>query len=68
MILLRYFEHEGKIHKAISVMKKRSGPHETSIRSYGMNRDGLHIGDALERYHGVLTGVPTLGRTIEAVG
>lgn len=64
VILLRYFEHEGKIHKAISVMKKRSGPHETSIRSYGMNPQGLHIGDALERYHGVLTGTPTLGRSL----
>jgi len=68
VILLRYFESEGKIHKAISIMKKRSGPHQTSIRSYGMNTEGLHIGDALERYHGVLTGVPTVGRSIEAAG
>ena len=68
VILLRYFESEGKIHKAISITKKRSGPHQTSIRSYGMNTEGLHIGDALERYHGVLTGVPTVGRSIEAAG
>jgi len=64
VILLRYFEHEGRIHKAISIMKKRSGPHETSIRAYGMNTEGLHIGEALDRYHGVLTGVPTLDRTL----
>jgi circadian clock protein KaiC len=68
VILLRYFEHEGKIHKAISIMKKRSGPHETLIRSYGMNPNGLHIGEALERYHGVLTGVPVINRTLEATG
>ena len=69
VILLRYFEHQGQIHKAISIMKKRSGPHESSIRAYGMNRDGLHIGEALDRYHGVLTGVPTLDRTLsEAAG
>lgn len=69
VILLRYFEHEGQIHKAISIMKKRSGAHESSIRAYGMNREGLHIGEALERYHGVLTGVPTLGKTLnEAAG
>ena len=68
VILLRYFEHDGKINKAISVMKKRSGPHETTIRSYGMNPQGLHIGDALERYHGVLTGVPVVSKTLEAVG
>lgn len=68
VILLRYFEHEGKIHKAISIMKKRSGPHESSIREYGMGAGGLNIGAALERYHGVLTGVPTLGRSIEAAG
>jgi len=69
VILLRYFEHEGQIHKAISIMKKRSGPHESSIRAYGMNGDGLHIGEPLDRYHGVLTGVPTLGRALsEAVG
>jgi circadian clock protein KaiC len=68
VILLRYFEHEGKIHKAISIMKKRSGPHETSIRAYGMNGEGLHIGDGLDRYHGVLTGVPTIGRSFEVAG
>jgi circadian clock protein KaiC len=65
VILLRYFEHEGNIHKAISIMKKRSGPHETSIRAYGMNPEGLHIGEALEQYHGVMTGTPTVnGRTL----
>jgi len=68
VILLRYFEHEGKIHKAISIMKKRSGPHETTIRSYGMNINGLHIGEALDRYHGVLTGVPVITRNLEATG
>ena len=62
VILLRYFESEGKIHKAVSIMKKRSGAHETLIRAYRMSGEGLHIGEPLEQYHGVLTGVPTLNR------
>jgi circadian clock protein KaiC len=60
VILLRYFESHGRINKAVSVMKKRSGSHETSIRDYTMSDEGLQIGEALEHYHGVLTGVPTL--------
>ncbi|HEU4521513.1 MAG TPA: ATPase domain-containing protein, partial [Thermoanaerobaculia bacterium] len=44
VILLRYFEAEGKIHKAISVVKKRSSSHETAIRSLNMSGGGLRIG------------------------
>ena len=64
VILLRYFEAEGRIHKAISIVKKRSGPHETAIRSLSMGSDGLKVGDALNNYRGVLTGIPTYERTI----
>jgi circadian clock protein KaiC len=64
VVLLRYFEARGRIHKALSVVKKRSGPHETAIRSLTMDREGLHIGDPLENYRGVLTGVPNFDRTL----
>lgn len=64
VILLRYFEAEGRIHKAVSVVKKRSGPHETSIRSLKMDGTGLHVGDALSNYRGVLSGIPQFDRTL----
>jgi circadian clock protein KaiC len=59
VMLLRFFEAEGKVHKAISVVKKRSGAHEVSIREYGLGAPyGLRIGEPLTRFRGVLTGVP----------
>jgi circadian clock protein KaiC len=64
VILLRYYEARGRIHKAISVVKKRSGEHQTAIRSYLMGRKGLEIGPPLENYRGVLTGVPTFDNTL----
>jgi circadian clock protein KaiC len=66
VILLRYFEAHARIHKAISVVKKRSGAHETAIRSFGMSRDGLAVGEALESYRGVLTGIPNYDRTLRS--
>jgi circadian clock protein KaiC len=63
VVLLRYYESQGRIHKAISVMKKRSGPHETAIRSFTMGPDGLKVGPPLTTLHGVLTGVPNFERT-----
>lgn len=59
VIMLRYFEALGAIHKAISVVKKRSGPHEDTIREYGLGSGGIKIGQPLAAFHGVLTGVPT---------
>lgn len=61
VMLLRYYEAEGKLHKAISVVKKRSGAHENAIREFKMSSEGLQVADALEKYRGVLTGVPSLG-------
>jgi circadian clock protein KaiC len=60
VILMRYFEAEGQIRKAISVVKKRSGRHETAIRDFAMSSGGIHIGPPLEQFRGLLTGVPTL--------
>lgn len=59
VLLLRYFEYAGVVRQAISVVKKRSGPHEHTIRECRVGRGGLLVGDPLAEFHGVLTGVPT---------
>jgi len=59
VVLLRFFEAEGRVRKAISVMKKRSGPHEETIREYELGKPhGVRIGKPLTGFRGVLTGVP----------
>lgn len=59
VILFRYFEARGHVRRAISVVKKRSGEHELTIRELWMTTSGMQIGEPLEDFHGVLTGVPT---------
>jgi circadian clock protein KaiC len=59
VVLFRYFEYGGKVKKAISVIKKRSGAHEESIRELIFNADGIQLSAPLENFHGILTGVPT---------
>ena len=58
VILLRYFEAMGKVRRAMSVIKKRTGAHETTIREYRINNRGLTIGAPLQGFQGVLTGIP----------
>jgi circadian clock protein KaiC len=58
IIMLRFFEAKGHVRRAISVVKKRTGEHETTIREYRISSDGLRVGAALTDFHGVLTGVP----------
>jgi circadian clock protein KaiC len=60
VILLRYFEAVGRVRRAISIIKKRTGAHENTIREYVIDRRGLTVGDPLTAFHGVLRGVPTL--------
>jgi circadian clock protein KaiC len=59
VLLLRYFEASGRVRKAISVVKKRSGAHESTIREFGMGPDGIELGPPLDQFHGILTGIPT---------
>lgn len=59
VILLRYFEAAGRVRRAISIIKKRMGFHESTIREYVIGQRGLSIGEPLEGFHGVLRGVPT---------
>jgi circadian clock protein KaiC len=58
VVLFRYFEAEGEVRQIISIMKKRSGRHERSIREIRMEKDGIHIGEPLHQFHGLLTGTP----------
>ena len=59
VILLRYFEALGTVRRAISVIKKRTGTHEATIREYRIDHRGLTIGEPLDGFQGVLRGVPT---------
>lgn len=63
VILFRYFEFSGHIKQAISVLKKRSGPHERTIRELMFGNKGIRVGSALAEFEGVLTGTPTFKGT-----
>jgi circadian clock protein KaiC len=58
VVLLRYFEYSGKVKKAISVVKKRSGAHEESIRELRFDEKGIHLSEPLVQFRGILTGTP----------
>jgi circadian clock protein KaiC len=59
VIVFRFFEANGGIRRAISVLKKRHGPHEETIREYTLKNGRIEVGEPLTEFHGVLTGVPT---------
>jgi len=59
VILLRYYENEGAVHQAISVMKKRGSNHERTIREFALRPGGFFVGEPLRKLRGVLTGVPS---------
>ena len=65
VILLRFFEASGRVRRAISVIKKRTGAHEDTIREFKISSGGLSVGAPLHHFHGVLRGIPTyMGKTI----
>ena len=59
VVLLRFFEAEGEIRRALSILKKRTGAHEATIRELMIDGRGIRVGPKLEGFRGVLTGVPT---------
>lgn len=59
VILFRYFESLGEVRQAVSVLKKRSGKHERTIRELSLGANGINIGGPLKDFHGVLSGTPT---------
>jgi circadian clock protein KaiC len=60
VILLRYFEARGSVRRAVSVIKKRTGQHEDTIREFAIGRGGLSVGPPLREFHGILRGVPSI--------
>lgn len=59
VVLLRYFEDEGEVKQAISVLKKRGGAHERSIRAFSLGAQGIQVGQPLRHFRGILSGIPT---------
>ena len=59
VLLLRFFEAQGEIRKAISVLKKRVGTHERTIREFRLGGQGLAVGEPLTDFQGIMTGIPT---------
>jgi circadian clock protein KaiC len=58
VIMLRYFEAMGEVRRAISVVKKRTGEHEKTIREFSIGKNGISVGKPLTNFQGVLRGVP----------
>jgi circadian clock protein KaiC len=69
VVLFRYFEASGWVRRALSVVKKRNGHHERTIRELDMDANGIKIGEPLSEFHGILTGVPSyVGRNDSLMG
>lgn len=63
VLLMRFFEYEGSIRKAISVVKKRSGTHESQIREFKTGNGKIDVGGQLNSFQGILTGTPSMRLT-----
>ena len=68
VFLLRYFESYGKVKQSLSVVKKRAGPHERTIREFSISKDGIKLGDPLSSLQGVLTGTPSFAANASGLG
>ena len=64
-VLLRYFESNGAIRQAISVLKQRVGEHERTLRDFSLSNSGIVVGEPLRNFRGILTGVPDAVRASE---
>jgi circadian clock protein KaiC len=64
VLLFRYFEAEGAVNQALSVFKRRNGPHERTIRELRIDARGVHVGEPLRRFRGIMTGVPQYERLV----
>jgi len=58
VILMRYFEAHGRVRRALSMVKKRTGGHEDTIRELSVGGGRLVVGPPLEEFRGVLSGTP----------
>jgi len=59
VLLFRAFEAQGRLRRAVSVVKKRTGSHEDTIRELRIEAGGIRVGEPLHQFRGVMTGVPT---------
>ncbi len=67
VMLFRYFEAEGKVRKAVSVVKMRGGAHEDHIRELRFIDNRLSVGEPLSGFHGVLSGIPTFSGSVKTL-
>lgn len=67
VVQLRYFEASGEVRQAISVIKTRTARHERTIREFQIDSNGVQLGKPLNKFHGVLTGVPTFVGELETL-
>jgi len=58
VLLFRYFEANGEVNQALSVLKRRTGPHERTIRELKIDSTGIRVGEPLRQFRGIMTGVP----------
>jgi circadian clock protein KaiC len=58
VLMLRYFEANGEVRRALSVVKKRSGNHEHTIREYALGPNGITLGPPLREFTGIFSGTP----------
>lgn len=61
VIVLRYYEDRAELRRAISVLKKRSGPHERTIRDYELTSEGLRVGEPTRKFRGIIAGMQSGG-------
>ena len=59
VMMLRYFEYDGQVRRALSVVKKRSGQHEHAIREFRLSGAGVRLGPPLKGFSGIFSGTPT---------
>lgn len=67
VMVLRVFEARGRMRRAVSMLKKRDGMHESTIRELEIRPGALHIGEALDDFQGVFTGVPSISGSHDAL-
>jgi circadian clock protein KaiC len=67
VVLMRYYETQGEVRQAISVVKKRGGAHERTIRDFSMHNGRINVGEPLRDFRGVLTGVPVLDVGVDPI-
>jgi circadian clock protein KaiC len=58
VLMLRYFEFDGSVRRALSVVKKRSGNHEHTIREFKLSNQGITVGPPLKGFSGIFSGTP----------